>query len=202
MNRRSFLSKICGLLPFGVGLAVTGGAGASEGQRGSGTRTVTEEEFQDALTRAVKDKLKCYGQNGTLCPRCKFNYPTLKEVMDAEELKRQELRNYPAYIIHEDGSLEPIPYEEFYKDSEVMTATKIREGWEELANRIDRLRIEAAEKAANPPVIVNPNGDILISVGGDLSKTYFFDEINGDDKNDGLTWRTARKNWDKTLEEI
>lgn len=32
MNRRSFLSKICALLPFGLGLAFTGDSGASKGQ--------------------------------------------------------------------------------------------------------------------------------------------------------------------------
>ena len=39
MNRRSFL-KICGLLPFGAGLAVVGDSGASEGQRRPSKRDV------------------------------------------------------------------------------------------------------------------------------------------------------------------
>lgn len=31
-------------------------------------------------------------------------------------------------------------------------------------------------------------------------KTYYVDEVNGDDKNDGLTWGAAKKNWLKILE--
>ena len=34
-------------------------------------------DFQKALNEVVKEKLVCNGQNGTLCPRCKFNCPDM-----------------------------------------------------------------------------------------------------------------------------
>ena len=93
-----------------------------------------------------KEKLICGGQNGTLCPRCKFNvkaHPTKGDWIDVRdfgatigerlgckdcsndciyfddcliELKlRERIWSHPAFIIHEDGSIEPIPYQDFYK---------------------------------------------------------------------------------------
>ena len=96
MNRRNFLklTGICVVLPFVGSLSAEGKidltrkmyANAindmeSDAKRRSGTRLATEDEFQDALTEVVKGKLictwkgklKCGGQNGTLCPQCKYN---------------------------------------------------------------------------------------------------------------------------------
>lgn len=52
MNRRSFLSKICGLIPFVGTLAVTGGSGASEGKpkKRSGTQSCENEWMHYVIT--------------------------------------------------------------------------------------------------------------------------------------------------------
>ncbi len=46
MDRRSFLGKICSLIPFVVALSATGDSGTFVGQRRSGTRLATKEEIK------------------------------------------------------------------------------------------------------------------------------------------------------------
>ena len=51
-------------------------------------------DFQKALNEVVKEKLVCYGQNGTLCPRCKFNnchFPTLDFQKALNEVVKEKL---------------------------------------------------------------------------------------------------------------
>ncbi len=60
MNRRNFLKsigRICAVLPFVGSSSAVAKTGASKSKSGC----------------SWKGKLKCGGQDGTLCPRCKYN---------------------------------------------------------------------------------------------------------------------------------
>ena len=64
MNRRSFFKVVTGFVAGMVAVAIP--------------------------KAKSKEKLLCYGQNGTLCQgcgrtRCSFNYPTLDELIKAKE---------------------------------------------------------------------------------------------------------------------
>lgn len=71
MNRRNFFKAVTG---FVAGVVAT---------------SAKAKDKKDK-----KDKLECGGQNGTLCPRCKFNYPTMsaKEWVDAQFNPVKELQ--------------------------------------------------------------------------------------------------------------
>lgn len=74
MNRRSFLKR-CSILPFVGSLAAVAKAGASEGKPvslfGESDKDVP---FSVHIPKKClwPGKLKCGGQNGILCPRCKY----------------------------------------------------------------------------------------------------------------------------------
>jgi len=55
MNRRGFLSKICGLIPFGVGLSVVGGVRASKGQR----EATYSQSSSSSTSASVSDLESC-----------------------------------------------------------------------------------------------------------------------------------------------
>ncbi len=137
MNRRNFLKsidKICAVLPFVGSSSAVGDSGASEGQpewieesfrRQSICRPKPTGATEGKSGCSWKGKLKCGGQNGTLCLRCSYG------------VKRSGTRPATEEEIKEFNRQAQAECERLYK--------------------IERLRIEAAEKATNPPVVINPN---------------------------------------------
>ena len=66
MNRRSFFKVVTG---FVVGIVTVGSAKEKPKLRDFDAHLVLGDDFDE--------KDLCGGQSGTLCPRCKFNYPTM-----------------------------------------------------------------------------------------------------------------------------
>ena len=120
MNRRNFFKVVTG---FVVGIF------AAKKSKADVTIFPTEEQAMK-VSRDIygdPDKLYCRGKNGTLCPRCKFNYPELstafkkrsgtrlatkEEIMEFLEITYTG--NYPAYIVRP-NDIEFIHYKDFYK---------------------------------------------------------------------------------------
>ena len=103
MNRRNFFKVVTG---FVAGIFAT----SVEGKKRSGTRYVSPSSNYIHICCVADlndEKLVCYGKNGTLCPRCKFNckstdidpnsewakqkYLTIDEIIKIDEELRYEI---------------------------------------------------------------------------------------------------------------
>ena len=102
MNRRNFFKVVTG---FVAGIF----AGSVEGKKRSGTRYISPSSSPTSTTMTSTssncihiccvtdlndEKLVCYGKNGTLCPRCKFNCKSTAIDPNSEWAKQK-----PLYIL-------------------------------------------------------------------------------------------------------
>ena len=84
MNRRNFFKVITGFVA-GVFAAKKSKADVTIFPTEEQARKVSQDIYGDP------DKLYCRGKNGTLCPKCKFNYPSVSEANVAAPKRLDDL---------------------------------------------------------------------------------------------------------------
>lgn len=138
MNRRSFLSKICALLPILGASSLVGRPGASEGQR--------ERRCKKEWTYVV----------------ARYNGKGNSDGIDINPKR-----------IGTENSWNDLGCKDCFRG----------------CGQWDICMATLRKRLGNTVETWSASG-----------KTYYVDEVNGDDKNDGLTWRNAKKNWVKILD--
>ena len=110
MNRRNFLKR-CSLIPFVGSLAAVAKAGASEGLIKQVEKAVNPPYIVNPTS---DDDMESDAKRNLHCEICYEDCPLFLQCHGYDS-RYMDCLKYPAYSIDEDGSVEKVPYQDFYK---------------------------------------------------------------------------------------